>query len=78
MTTRAIHRPAPIRGGLKGVIATLGESVAGTGWGGCGSEVAEAGEGVDLGQGLVNQADLDAIAAELSGRPRQTLGWITP
>jgi IS30 family transposase len=30
----------------------------------------------DLGQ--LDQADLDAIAAELNGRPRQTLGFKTP
>ncbi len=32
--------------------------------------------GADLGQ--LDQADLDAIAAELNGRPRQTLGFKTP
>ena len=25
-----------------------------------------------------NQAALDAVAAELNGRPRQTLGWLKP
>ena len=30
----------------------------------------------DLGQ--IDQADLDAIAAELNGHPRQTLGFKTP
>ena len=33
-------------------------------------------KGADLGQ--LNQAALDAIAAELNGRPRQTLGFQTP
>jgi transposase, IS30 family len=32
--------------------------------------------GADLGQ--LDQAALDAIAAELNGRPRQTLGFTTP
>jgi IS30 family transposase len=27
---------------------------------------------------VYNLAQLDAIAAELNGRPRQTLGWMTP
>lgn len=27
---------------------------------------------------LVSQAELDAVAAELNGRPRQTLGWLPP
>jgi IS30 family transposase len=33
-------------------------------------------KGADLGQ--LDQAALDAIAAELNGRPRQTLGFKTP
>ena len=26
----------------------------------------------------VSQSELDAVAAELNGRPRQTLGWRSP
>jgi IS30 family transposase len=33
-------------------------------------------KGTDLGQ--LDQAALDAIATELNGRPRQTLGFKTP
>ena len=33
-------------------------------------------KGSDL--AAVTQHELDAVAAELNGRPRQTLGWVSP